>query len=161
MEKANLRCDICDKTFKGRNTLSNIENFKAHIEIHSKGRLICDICSKTYPSIKTLENHFNRFHLQLSVIDPQDLENDLNLETPWPKKIIIEASGPKNYEEILKDIRSPPNWRDGQSWSNSSIKEILLNVKDNLKNLYRVITSADDLYLMEVEPADADEDGKS
>ena len=98
---------------------------------------------------------------RLSVIDPQDLENDLNLETPWPKKIIIEASGPKNYEEILKDIRSPPNWRDGQSWSDSSIKEILLNVKDNLKNLYRVITSADDLYLMEVEPADADADGKS
>ena len=43
---------------------------------------------------------------QLSVIDPQDLEDDLNLETPWPKKIIIEASGPRNYEEILKDI--PP-----------------------------------------------------
>ena len=64
METANLRCDICDKTFKGRNTLSNVENFKAHIEIHSKDRLICDICSKTYPSIQTLENHLSRFHLQ-------------------------------------------------------------------------------------------------
>ena len=52
---------VCDW---GPCTLLNIENFKAHIEIHSKDRLICDICSKTYPSIQTLENHLSRFHLQ-------------------------------------------------------------------------------------------------
>ena len=129
------KCDICDKTFKGRNSKANLNR---HVrKVHEKIRFECDFCKKSFADYSSVRLHIENSHpdkklpAQFTVTKPRILEKCrfCNAEFEETEKLNI-------HEELCDSkINDPPIDNTNTDISIENISENVQSIQSTTNNL--------------------------